>query len=45
LHALLDFGFGEGAVVDADFVDDAVEGLAPDVVPANAQRAGGSVDG
>ena len=39
VHVGLDLVGGEGAVVDADFVDVALEPLAPDRVAADAQRA------
>ena len=44
VHVGLDLGGGEGAVVDADFVDLALEPLAPDRVAADLQRAGGGRD-
>src|SRR5262249_2327246 len=39
VHVRLDFALAEGAVVDADLVDEAIEVFAPDRVAADPQRA------
>src|SRR5207245_7665366 len=44
VHVGLELGGGEGAVVDADVVDQSGEPFAPDAVAADAEGAGGGGD-